>query len=129
MTAVLLRGKRHVWQYLSDEEAGLEKRRISLPRGKVLGGSTAINGMVYARGLGIDYDQWAQSGLADWSWSKVRPSFLKSEIYCGKNNSELHNQTGLLTVSDRQKPLSPLVDAFVEAGISAGYPRCMDFNH
>ena len=75
MTAVLLRGKRHVWQYLSDEEAGLEKRRISLPRGKVLGGSTAINGMVYARGLGIDYDQWAQSGLADWSWSKVRPSF------------------------------------------------------
>ena len=129
MTAVLLRGKRHVWQYLSDEEAGLEKRRISLPRGKVLGGSTAINGMVYARGLGIDYDQWAQSGLADWSWSKVRPSFLRSENYCGKNNSKLHNQTGLLAVSGRQKPLSPLVEAFVEAGISAGYPRCMDFNH
>lgn len=128
MTAVLLRGRRHVWQYLTAQEAGLNNQKIALPRGKVLGGSTAINGMVYARGLGMDYDLWAQSGLADWSWSKVRSHFLKSEAYSGQKTSELHNRSGLLTVSDRPKPLSPLVDAFVEAGIAAGYPRCADFN-
>lgn len=129
MTAVLLRGQRHVWQYLTENEAGLNNQKISLPRGKVLGGSTAINGMVYARGLGMDYDLWAQSGLSDWSWSKVRPYFLRSESYSGQKTGELHNRTGLLTVSDRPKPLSPLVDAFVEAGVAAGYPRCADFNH
>lgn len=129
MTAVLLRGQRHVWQYLTENEAGLNNQKISLPRGKVLGGSTAINGMVYARGLGMDYDLWAQSGLADWSWSKVRPYFLKSESYNGQKTGDLHNRSGRLTVSDRPKPLSPLVDAFVEAGVAAGYPRCADFNH
>lgn len=129
MTAVLLRGQRHVWQYLTENEAGLNNQKISLPRGKVLGGSTAINGMVYARGLGMDYDLWAQSGLADWSWSKVRPYFLKSESYTGQKTGDLHNRSGRLTVSDRPKPLSPLVDAFVEAGVAAGYPRCADFNH
>ena len=128
MTTILLRGNRHVWQYLTDEESGLENRKISLPRGKVLGGSTAINGMVYARGLGIDYDTWAQSGLTDWSWSNVQPYFLKSERYCGKNPGELHGKTGSLAVSSRQNSLSPLVEAFVEAGIGAGYPRCLDFN-
>ena len=75
MIAVLLRGKRHVWQYLSDEEAGTYVPTNIPAQRKSIGGSTAINGMVYARGLGIDYDQWAQSGLADWSWPKVRPSF------------------------------------------------------
>ena len=128
MTAMLLRGKRHVWQYSTDEETGLENRKISLPRGKVLGGSTTINGMVYARGLGIDYDNWAQTGLTDWSWARVSPYFLRSELYCGDNPGELHSQRGLLTVSSRKKPLSPLVDAFVESGITAGYPRCFDFN-
>ena len=128
MTAMLLRGKRHVWQYSTDEEIGLGNRKISLPRGKVLGGSTTINGMVYARGLGIDYDNWAQTGLTDWSWSRVSPYFLRSERYCGDNPGKLHNQNGLLTVSSRKKPLSPLVDAFVESGIIAGYPRCSDFN-
>ena len=128
MTAVLLRGKRHVWQYLSDEEAGLEKRRISLPRGKVLGGQPRLT----AWSMPVDWGLIMTSGH-NLGWligHGLRCALLlKSEIYCGKNNSELHNQTGLLTVSDRQKPLSPLVDAFVEAGISAGYPRCMDFNH
>ncbi len=129
MTAVLLRGQRHVWQYLTEQEAGSITRKAPCQRGKVLGGSTAINGMVYARGLGMDYDLWAQSGLADWSWSKTRPYFLKSESYSGQKTGQLHNRSGLLAVSDRPKPLSPLVDAFVEAGIAAGYPRCADFNN
>ena len=129
MTSVLLRGKRHIWQYQTEKEQGLKGQNISLPRGKVLGGSTAINGMVYSRGLPIDYDHWSQLGLTKWSWDSVVPYFQKIEKYNGNNSSSSLGRSGSLSISDRQKPLSPLVDAFVDAGVTAGYPRCNDFNH
>ena len=128
MTSVLLRGRRHVWQYLTEKEQGLKGKKISLPRGKVLGGSTAVNGMVYSRGLPLDYDYWSQSGLSNWAWKDVVPHFEKIEKYCGNNIDTSLGRLGSLSISGRQKPLSPLVDAFVDAGISAGYPRCHDFN-
>lgn len=128
MTALLLRGRRHVWRYETGDEPGLDGRRVELPRGKVLGGSTAINGMVYVRGLPQDYDSWAQAGMPEWSWDRVRPYFLRSERFAGPGEAEHHGVDGALTVSRRERPVSPLVDAFVEAGVAAGHPRCADFN-
>ena len=128
MTALLLGGRRHVWQYETEPEAGLAGRKVALPRGRVLGGSTAINGMVYVRGLAQDYDFWAQGGLPEWSWDKVQPYFLKSEAFDGLGSLKHHGYDGPLTVSRRNRPVSPLVDAFVQAGLAAGHPRCEDFN-
>lgn len=128
MTALLLRGRRHVWRYRTAAESGLAGRHVDLPRGKTLGGSTAINGMVYVRGLPIDYDWWSQQGLPGWSWDAVRPFFLKSEDFKGPGPTEEHATGGPLAVSRRALPVSPLAEAFVEAGIAAGHPRSPDFN-
>ena len=129
MAGVLIRGRRHVWRFETEPVAGLGGRRSDWPRGKVLGGSTAINGMVYARGLPSDFDGWAQSGLPSWSWDKVRPAFVRSEEFRGPGGvAGVHGTNGPLAVSRRAKPVSPLAEAFIEAGIAAGYPACEDFN-
>ena len=128
MTALLLRGRRHVWRYRTSAEPGLGGRSIDLPRGKTLGGSTAINGMVYVRGLPVDYDWWSQQGLPGWSWEAVRPIFLKSEDFHGPGPADDHATGGPLAVSRRARPVSPLAEAFVEAGVAAGHPRSPDFN-
>ena len=128
MTALLLRGNRHVWRYQTRPEPGLNGRRIDLPRGKVLGGSSAINGMVYVRGLSLDYDLWAQQGMPEWSWDAVEPVFRKSEHFLGPGDPKHHGTNGELTVSRRKVPVSPLAQAFIDAGIAAGYPQCADFN-
>ena len=128
-TGLLLRGHRHAWQFQTEPVPGLDGRQINMPRGRVLGGSTAINGMVYARGLAVDYDQWAQAGLQDWSYSKVRPYFLKSEGFRGPGGvSEHHGHEGPVAVSRKQRPVSVLAECFVVAGQLAGYPHCPDFN-
>ena len=128
MTALLLRGNRHVWRFSTAPEQGMNGRCIELPRGKVLGGSSAINGMVYARGLPLDYDLWAQQGMVGWSWDAVRPWFLKSEDFRGPGPDDNHGRSGPLAVSRPVHPVSPLAEAFVEAGIAAGHPRAVDFN-
>lgn len=129
MTAVLMNGRAHVWRYATGAEPGLAGRSVELPRGRVLGGSTAINGMVYVRGLPSDYDLWAQQRMPGWSWQAVRPLFLRSERFRGPGEPGTdHGTDGQLTVSRRHRPVSPLVEAFVEAGIAAGHPACPDFN-
>ena len=128
MTAILLRGRRRLWNFKTMPEHGLNDRTVDLPRGKVLGGSTSVNGMVYARGLSLDYDFWAQNGMPGWSWESVQPYFLKSEDFQDKEFLENHNIGGELAVSKRVMPVSPLADAFVEAGIAAGHNRVSDFN-
>lgn len=128
MTALLLRGHRHVWRFETAPEPGLNGRRIELPRGKVLGGSSAINGMVYARGLPLDYDLWAQQGMPGWSFEAVRDWFLKSEDFRGPGPDDEHGKNGPLAISRRRHPVSPLAEAFIEAGIAAGHPRAVDFN-
>jgi len=129
MAAVLMSGRAHVWRYATGPEPGLGARSVDLPRGRVLGGSTAINGMVYARGLPSDYDLWAQRGMSGWSWEAVKPLFLRSERFQGPGAAgEDHGTDGSLTVSRRARPVSPLAASFVEAGISAGHPACADFN-
>ena len=102
-------------------------RSIYVPRGKVLGGSSAINGMVYQRGHPSDYDDWAKAGNAGWSFNDVLPYFLKSENNETWRNSPLHGISGPLHVTDL-KTRSRTVDRFIAAGVSVGFRHCEDFN-
>ncbi|WP_210256083.1 choline dehydrogenase [Chelativorans sp. Marseille-P2723] len=126
MTGVLLRNRYANWFYTSEPEPNLGNRRIFWPRGKVLGGSSAINGMVYTRGTRADYDSWAQMGMPEWSFDKVLPAFRRTESYKGKIN-EFRGTDGPLPISRPNTP-NPLFDAFIEAGQQAGFPYNDDFN-
>ncbi len=104
----------------------MANRRIPQPRGKVLGGSSSINGLVYIRGQREDYDHWRQLGNEGWSFDDVLPYFRKSEDQ-QRGADEFHGTGGPLAVSDR-KTSHPLADAFIEAAAALGYPRTDDFN-
>ena len=101
-------------------------RRVPLPRGKVLGGSSSINGLIYIRGQKQDFDLWRQLGNTGWSYDDVLPYFRKSEDQEHGAN-EFHGKGGPLAVSDLRTP-HPLHDAFVEGAKQAGYPYNPDFN-
>jgi choline dehydrogenase len=126
MTGTLLRQRYANWFYFTEPEAGLDGRRIFWPRGKVLGGSSSINGMVYTRGLPADYDSWAQAGMPGWSFDRVLPYFRRSEG-SDRGAGDFHGADGPLKVS-RARGDNPLYDAFVAAGVAAGFPRSADFN-
>lgn len=114
------------WRYYSDPEPGLDDRRIFFPRGKVLGGSSSINGHVYMRGVPGDYDAWAQAGNTGWGWTDVLPYFLKSEDHFA-GDSALHRAGGELTVSPLRRPHRASQD-FVAAAKSLGVRGNDDFN-
>jgi choline dehydrogenase len=111
------------WDYYSAPEPGCDDRRISLPRGKVLGGSSSINAMIYIRGNARDYDDW---GVPGWSWADMLPYFLKAEDN-ERGASVLHGVGGPLPVSD-ERSHNRISHAFVDAGEQAGLPRNDDFN-
>ena len=114
------------WQFMSEPDPTLRNRSDPWPRGKVLGGSSSINGMVYIRGQREDYDQWAQMGNRGWSYADVLPYFKRSE-----NNAhgagEFHGKGGPLQVSNVPTP-HPLVRAFIRAGMEIGIPFNADVN-
>jgi len=114
------------WSYLSEPELQLNGRQIFTPRGKVLGGSSSINGLVYTRGQPEDFDDWETPG---WSFGELLPYFRKSEDQVGKGlrADALHGRSGPLAVSDQSEP-HELCDAFIEAAVQAGHPRNPDFN-
>ncbi len=114
------------WGYYTEPQAGLNGRRLFWPRGKVLGGSSSVNAMIYIRGVPADYDQWAQLGNRGWSWDDVLPYFIRSESYLPGPN-EHHGSDGPLKVS-RPGVAGPLNRAWIEAGRQAGYPYTADFN-
>ncbi len=114
------------WRYHTEPVERLNGRSLYWPRGKVLGGSSTINGMLYVRGNRHDYDRWAQSGLSGWSYDDVLPAFRRSEAHI-QRGGEYHNQEGELTVC-RARGSNPLFDVFVKAGLEAGYPANDDFN-
>jgi len=126
MTAYFMQSRFHNWAYQTEPEPGLGGRRIAWPRGRVLGGSSSINGMVYTRGNRGDYDHWAQLGLRDWSYERVLPFFKRSENFADGAN-DYHGSGGELPVTRSQIPYV-LYDAFVEAGVQAGFKRNPDFN-
>ncbi len=114
------------WDYTTVPQPGLNGRRGYQPRGKVLGGSSSINAMVYARGHAWDYDHWAAQGNAGWSWADVLPYFKRSE-HNERGADALHGQGGPLNVMDLRSP-NPFLPAYIEAGQQAGYALNSDFN-
>src|SRR5579883_274393 len=122
----LMHSRIYNWQYKTEPEPGLNGRRIYWPRGKVLGGSSTINGMIYVRGNRRDYDRWSQLGLSGWSYSEILPYFRKSEGHVERRDA-FHGAEGSLTVC-RARGKNPLFELFVEAGRQAGHPVNDDFN-
>ncbi len=115
------------WNYSSEPEAGSGGRRIHWPRGKVLGGSSSINGMLYVRGNASDYDEWAQRGCRGWSHDDVLPYFKRSENYRGGGEDAYRGRGGELVVEDYRTVL-PLTHRFVEAAQQAGFALTPDYN-
>jgi len=117
------------WVHVSEPEAQLGDRKLVHFKGKVLGGSSSINGLLYVRGHKADYDQWRQLGLEGWDWDSVLPYFLKSENFTGEDPAGVHGHGGELDV---QRPVeryrSPLMDAIIEASVEAGLPATADYN-
>ena len=106
------------WNYLTEPDPGTNGRQHAFPRGKVLGGSSSINGMLYVRGLPEDYDGWRQMGCEGWSWSDVEPIFRRIEHQHGEGRAN-GDSKGMLDVSDvpmRHEILDRIVDAFGQAG-------------
>jgi choline dehydrogenase len=115
------------WLYRTEPDAGLGGRTLVYPRGKVLGGSSSINGMIYMRGQAADYDGWAgATGDASWRWENVLPLFRKSEDYHG-GASDLHGAGGEWRV-EKQRLSWPLLDAFRDAAEQVGIAKISDFN-
>jgi choline dehydrogenase len=114
------------WHFWTEPQAHLDGRRLYWPRGRTLGGSSSINGMVYIRGHSSDYDRWAQMGCTGWGWDDVLPYFRKSEA-SERGAGEWHGGDGPLHTSTRSMP-SPLIDAFLSACAEAGYALTDDFN-
>ncbi len=114
------------WMYHSEEEPTLDGRRVYHPRGMLMGGSSAINGMVYIRGNRWDYDRWAAEGNSGWSAAEVLPYFRRAETNLDFVD-QYHGATGPLRVG-RARFRIPVVDAFVASGAEAGLPPTEDFN-
>ncbi|MDA0664207.1 MAG: GMC family oxidoreductase N-terminal domain-containing protein [Proteobacteria bacterium] len=115
------------WNYSTEGEEGTGGRRIHWPRGKTLGGSSSINGMIYVRGNPADFDGWAQRGCRGWSFDDVLPYFRKSETYRNGGDSEVRGDGGELQVED-YRTILPLTHKFVEAAQQAGFPVTADYN-
>ena len=111
------------WDYATEPEPHCEGRSLYLPRGKGLGGSSGMNAMLYVRGRPLDYDLWDVPG---WSWSDVRPYFLRAEDNA-RGASEHHATGGPLRVADERSP-RPLTRRFLAAAQEAGIPRVDDYN-
>jgi choline dehydrogenase len=114
------------WLYATEPEPDLNNRKIIQPRGKVLGGSSSINGLLYVRGQPEDYDHWRQLGNAGWSFEDVLPYFRRSEDQ-ERGSDKLHGKGGPLAVSNVSEP-HPLCEAFIGAAEQAGFPHNDDFN-
>ena len=107
------------WDLFGEEEPGLGGRRLYLPRGRVIGGSSSINAMIYLRGHRADFDGWAEQGCTGWSYDEVLPYFKRSEDN-ERGADEFHGVGGPLSVSD-SRSMSPFIEAELEAAVEAGY--------
>jgi 4-pyridoxate dehydrogenase len=122
----LLKNRLHDWMYFSEPEPNMLGRRIECARGRVIGGSSSINAMVYVRGHREDYQRWARSGLSEWSYAKVLPYFRKQESWEDGANV-FRGGDGPLT-TQRTRYVDPLVDAYAAAGVRAGFTATDDYN-
>lgn len=119
--------KTYDWGMSSEPEVHLGGRRLVTPRGKVIGGSSSINGMVYVRGHACDFDTWAEMGADGWAYADVLPYFRRMETSHGGSGPEYRGTDGPLHIT-RGPRTNPLFDAFIQAGRQAGYPVTPDYN-
>jgi choline dehydrogenase len=122
----LFNNSRYNWCYATEPQAECHNREVIAPRGKVLGGSSSINGLIYIRGQAEDFNYWRQLGNAGWSFDDVLPYFRKAEDN-ERGADEFHGAGGPLSVSDL-RDRHPLAESYVEAAVQCGYPRNDDFN-
>lgn len=125
-TAAMLPTRHNNWAFETEPQPGLNGRRGYQPRGRTLGGSSAINAMIYTRGHPSDYDGWAAAGNPGWSWSEVLPWFRRSEDN-SRGEDAWHGVGGPLSVSDLRSP-NPICEDFLQAAEQAGFARNADFN-
>jgi 4-pyridoxate dehydrogenase len=124
---LILKNRLYDWGYFTEPERGMDDRRIECARGKIVGGSTSINGMAYARGAPEDYNYWSEElGLRGWSYEDVLPYFKRSESWEG-GESSLRGGSGPMTVS-RLNYADPLIQGFISATERCGYPQNPDYN-
>lgn len=116
----------HVWPYMSAPQRHLDDRQLYLPRGKVLGGGSSVNGMAYDRGFHSDYDRWSAAGNRGWSFAEVLPYFRKLESFAPVDD-EWHGRDGPIRVT-RAAQDHPFAKSFIAAGAQAGYPVTHDLN-
>ena len=118
---------KYAWQFHTEAEPYLDNRKMHCPRGKVLGGSSSINGMVYVRGHAKDFDEWQEHGAQGWDYQACLPYFKKAESwYQGENI--YRGGAGELGVNNGNEMKNPLYSTFIEAGAQAGYPVTNDYN-
>ncbi|MEO0343432.1 MAG: GMC family oxidoreductase N-terminal domain-containing protein [Pseudomonadota bacterium] len=115
------------WRYRTEADDGIAGRSINWPRGRVMGGSSSINGLLYVRGQPQDYDGWAQMGCTGWSWDDVKPIFQRAETWNGPNIGNHRGTNGPLSVQTSRLSRD-VVDHWVHAAQSAGYNRIDDYN-
>ncbi len=119
--------KKYAWQFETQPEPFLDNRRMHCPRGKVLGGSSSINGMVYVRGHAKDFDEWQEHGAQNWDYAHCLPYFKKSEDWAFSAD-EYRAKAGPLGVNNGNEMKNPLYRAFINAGVEAGYFATKDYN-
>lgn len=120
--------KRYAWQFATEPEPWLDNRELHCPRGKVLGGSSSINGMVYVRGHACDFDEWEQQGASGWGYQHCLPYFRRAETWKGGADDYRGGDGPVGTCNGNERRLNPLYDAFIRAGEQAGYPTTSDYN-
>jgi choline dehydrogenase len=123
---MLIASGRFNWNYWTEPQRNLDGRRLAVPRGKVLGGSSSLNGMIYVRGHGLDYERWVDEGASGWGYGDVLPYFRRAESHRSRGG-DYHGETGPLGVVTGHQA-NPLYEAFIEAGRGAGYGRTDDVN-
>ena len=120
--------EKYAWQFHTEPEPYLDNRKMHCPRGKVMGGSSSINGMVYVRGHARDFDQWEEKGAAGWSYKDCLPYFKRSETWYKGEDDYRGGNGPVATSNGNNMKLNPLYKAFIGAGQDAGYPKTSDYN-
>ena len=119
---------KYAWQFHTQPEPYLDDRKMHCPRGRVMGGSSSINGMVYVRGHAKDFDQWEESGAKGWSYKDCLPYFKRCETWHEGENNYRGGNGPVSTSNGNNMKLNPLYKAFIKAGKEAGYPETKDYN-
>ncbi|MCA1766849.1 MAG: GMC family oxidoreductase N-terminal domain-containing protein, partial [Idiomarina sp.] len=119
--------KKYAWQFHTEPEPYLNNREMHCPRGKVLGGSSSINGMVYVRGHARDFDEWQELGAEGWNYQHCLPYFKKAEDWAF-GADDYRSKGGPLAVNNGNNMQNPLYTAFIKAGVDAGYMETSDYN-